>query len=225
MSIRALAAFVPMCGLLISAAPVSQVSPVRAANDRVQGDYIEARTASVFAGACHYNGELMSTGRDAVMAWNFTSGEWHGTSLAGVKAAAAVTSDANLSDDTAAHRSELVIDSSASDAQARAVVEVIESQNVQSLGKVVSVRRAPITFQHTGSEYVVNVDGFANLKADAMPNDECCKMPSMVWYSPLSPVIGRKVGYTTTAAYSAGTLGDTWQRADENSAIYGPFAF
>jgi hypothetical protein len=225
MSIRVMAAFVPMCGLLISAAPVSQVSPIRVNNSRIQGDYIEARTASVFAGACHYNGELMSIGRDAVMAWNFTSGNWHGTSLAGVKAVAAVTSDANLSDDTAAHRSELVIDSSATDAQAAAATQVIEAQNVQSLGKIVAVRRAPISFQHIGSEYVVSAEGFANIKADAMPNDECCKMPSMVWYSPLSPVIGRKVGYTTSAAYTAGTLGDTWERSDENSAIYGPFAY
>ena len=40
------------------------------ASSTIVGDYVEARTASVFAGACHYNGELVTTGRDAIMAWN-----------------------------------------------------------------------------------------------------------------------------------------------------------
>ena len=45
-----------------------------AAFGAVKGDYVEVRTASVFAGPCHYHGELVTTGRDAIMAWNVTSG-------------------------------------------------------------------------------------------------------------------------------------------------------
>ena len=58
-----------------------------------------------------------------------------------------------------------------------------------------------------------------------MPNDECCKQPNLVWYSPLMPLDHRKVGYTDSAAYLAGTVGDPWQRSDENSAFYGSFSF
>jgi hypothetical protein len=50
-------------GLLQNSSPV--------ASSKITGDYIEARTAAVFAGACHYNGELVTTGHDAIMAWNF----------------------------------------------------------------------------------------------------------------------------------------------------------
>jgi len=50
----------------------------RADNTSVKGDYVEVRTASVFAGACHYNGEVTTTGRDALMAWNVTSGNFCG---------------------------------------------------------------------------------------------------------------------------------------------------
>ena len=42
----------------------------RAENSSIKGDYVEVRTASVFAGACHFNGEVTTTGRDALMAWN-----------------------------------------------------------------------------------------------------------------------------------------------------------
>src|SRR6266849_4949364 len=83
----------------------------------LRGEYVEARTASVFAGACHYNGELTTTGRDALMAWNVTSGRWKGVDLAGVRAVAIVTSDVNLSDSDAARRSEIIIDRNASHSQ------------------------------------------------------------------------------------------------------------
>src|SRR5712691_13337040 len=73
----------------------------------VRGDYVEVRTASVFAGACHYNGEVTTTGRDALMAWNVTAGKWNGVDLAGVRAVAIVTSEVNLSDNDAARRSEI----------------------------------------------------------------------------------------------------------------------
>src|SRR5580658_8313733 len=97
--------------LLVAAAPSSST---------ITGDYVEARTASVFAGACHYNGELVTTGNDAIMAWNFASGSFNGVDLSGVRAMAAVTSDANLGDDHATRKSELVIDPSVSPMQAAA---------------------------------------------------------------------------------------------------------
>src|SRR5271168_3400306 len=75
------------------------------------GDYVEARTASVFAGPCHFNGEVVTTGRDAVMAWRFNTG---------VRVMAAVSSEANLSDQTASRKCEIIIDGSASKAQADA---------------------------------------------------------------------------------------------------------
>ncbi|HEX8117567.1 MAG TPA: hypothetical protein VF521_09860, partial [Pyrinomonadaceae bacterium] len=60
----------------------------RAEGDGLKGVYVEARTASVFAGACHYNGELTTAGREAVMAWSVKEGSWGGVSLAGVSALA-----------------------------------------------------------------------------------------------------------------------------------------
>src|SRR6188474_3381125 len=92
-------------GLFAVAAMLVAVSALvfssQAENVSLRGDYVEVRTASVFAGACHYNGEVVTTGRDALMAWNVTSGKWQGVDLTGVRAMAIVTADANLSDDQA----------------------------------------------------------------------------------------------------------------------------
>jgi len=209
-------------GLLISAGP-SAISPA-GSTAPVKGDYVEARTASVFAGACHYNGELVTTGQEAVAAWSFASGSWEGVNLTGVRAVAAVASDANLGQ-LQARKTELVVDSSATDAQLKAIASLLKQQCGQTLGEIVSVRRGSVAFTHIDGEYRVTADGFATLSVRPMPNGECCKQPSLVWYTPLSPTEHRKVGFTQTAAYTAGTVGDAWERAGENSAFYGAFSW
>jgi hypothetical protein len=195
------------------------------ASSTIVGDYVEARTASVFAGACHYNGELVTTGRDAVMAWNITSGSYHGTDLSGVKAMAAVSSQDNLGNDTAARQSELVIDTHATGAQATALAAFLRDQCGSQMGPITTVHRAPITFLHDAHSYQASAANFASLSVEPIPNNECCLQPNLVWYTPLFHVDHRKVGFTTVAIYSAGTVGDPWQQAGENSAFYGSFAF
>ena len=191
----------------------------------IKGDYVEVRTASVFAGACHYNGELTTAGRDALMAWSVKSGAWQGVDLAGVRAVAIVSASENLSDKNAARNSEIIIGENASDAQSRAMLAALKSQYAASLGQISSVRRAPLSFDHEGKAYAVKVNSFASITVEAMPDDLCCKMPQLVWYSPLVPLENRKVGYTTKAMYAGGEVGEPWQRSGENSAFYGTFAF
>ena len=84
---------------------------------------------------------------------------------------------------------------------------------------------AGISFDHTGKSYAVNAGRLASINVDAMPNDLCCKMPNLVWYSPLVSLSNRKVGYTSNASYAGDNLATAWQRSGENSAFYGSFAF
>ena len=213
--------------LLIALAMVVAVSAMvfssRAENVSVRGDYVEVRTASVFAGACHYNGEVVTTGRDALMAWNVTSGKWQDVDLTGVRAMAIVNSTSNLSEENASRQSEVIIDSSASNAQAQAMLSALKAKYAPSLGKIVEVRNAPISFEHKDRTYAVKADD-ATINVEAMPNDLCCKMPNLVWYTPFVGLENRKVGYTTKAAYAGRKVSDPWSRSGENSAFYGSFA-
>ena len=195
----------------------------QAENVSLRGDYVEVRTASVFAGACHYNGEVVTTGRDALMAWNVTAGNWQGVDLSGVRVLAIVNADANLGEPNAARQSEVIIDSRASRTQALAMMNALREKYAASLGKVVEVRTAPITFERTGRTYAV-VTNEAAINVEAMPNDLCCKMPNLVWYAPLVGLENRKVGYTSKALYSGKTVGEPWSRSGENSAFYGTFS-
>lgn len=195
----------------------------KAENVQLRGDYVEVRTASVFAGACHYNGEVTTTGRDAMMAWNVTSGKWQGVDLAGVRAMAIVSADANLSDAVAARKSEIVIDAHASRSQSLAMLNALKEKYAASLGQIVAIRSAPIKFDREGGTFSVAADD-AVVDIQAMPNDLCCKMPNLVWYTPLVGLENRKVGYTTKALYSGNSVSEPWERSGENSAFYGSFA-
>lgn len=189
----------------------------------VRGEYVEVRTASVFAGACHYNGEVVTTGRDAMMAWNVTSGKWNGVDLTGVRALAIVNSTSNLGEQNAARQSEIIIDTAASQTQAQAMLSALKEKYATSLGAIVEVRNAPITFKREDRTYKVSADD-ATIDVEAMPNDLCCKMPNLVWYTPLVGLENRKVGYTMKASYAGRKVSDPWSRSGENSAFYGTFA-
>ncbi len=195
----------------------------QAENVGVRGDYVEVRTASVFAGACHYNGEVITTGRDALMAWNVTSGKWQGVDLSGVRVMAIISADENLSDSNAARQSEIIIDSQASRAQALAMINALKEKYAASLGNIVAVKTAPITFARNGRTFAVATNEAA-INVEAMPNDLCCKMPNLVWYKPLVGLENRKVGYTSKALYSGSAISEPWSRSGENSAFYGSFA-
>jgi hypothetical protein len=214
-------------GLLAIAAMLVAVSALvfssQAENVSLRGDYVEVRTASVFAGACHYNGEVVTTGRDAMMAWNVTSGKWQGVDLTGVRVLAVVSADANLSEGNAARQSEIIIDANASRTQALAMVSALKEKYAASLGKVVEVRSAPIAFERNGRTYAVMTNEAA-INVEAMPNDLCCKMPNLIWYAPLVGLENRKVGYTSKALYSGKVVGEPWSRSGENSAFYGTFS-
>jgi len=214
-------------GLFVLAAMLVAVSALvfgsRAESISLRGDYVEVRTASVFAGACHYNGEVVTTGRDALMAWNVTSGKWQGVDLTGVRALAIVSSDANLGEANAPRQSEIIIDSSATRTQALAITNALKEKYAASLGNIVEVRTAPIKFERSGRTYAV-VTNEAAINVEAMPNDLCCKMPNLVWYTPLVGLENRKVGYTSKALYSGKVVGEPWSRSGENSAFYGTFS-
>src|SRR5215207_9884829 len=211
--------------LAASALGGGALSVSRAEANRLAGEYVEARTASVFAGACHYNGELTTAGREAVLAWRVTAGSWDGVDLAGLRALAVVSADANLSEASAARRTELIIDESASYRQAVAFANAVKSKYGVVLGRVAVVRSGLVSFKHEGKAYAVNAPGLASMNVEAMTDDLCCTMPQLVWYEPLVPLAGRKVGYTSKASYAGGTAGDAWQRTGENSAFYGSFSF
>ncbi|HLK60422.1 MAG TPA: DUF1326 domain-containing protein [Chthonomonadaceae bacterium] len=211
--------------LMVSGAALAAPTGNTSAANVLKGDYVEARTASVFAGACHYNGEVMSTGREAEMVWHIREGAWDDVSLAGLSAIAAITSNSNLQEEGAARRSVLFIDARATAPQMKAMVGALKSRYGKTLGEVVEVKRAPIAFERKDEAFQVEAKGVTLLQVDAMPDHACCKQPNMVCYKPLVEIKDRKVGYTRASGIQDKTLGTTWEKANQNTAFYGDFSF
>jgi hypothetical protein len=203
-----------LMGLVSFTSPT--IKPTASAPASLTAQYIEVRTASVFAGPCHVNGELMTTGNDAMMAWNFTNG---------IRVMAAVSCDDNLIHTDAARQSEILIDSPNGKVSGEAALQSILSHDSASLGKIIAIRYGSISFKITGDEYLVDSPGFGSINVQELPDHSCCKQPNNVWYQPLVSLRGRMVGYTLNAQYSSGRAGETWQREDENGAFYGVAAY
>ena len=211
-------------GTLVAALACGAAQAAAPADSGISGDYVEARTASVFAGACHYNGELTTTGRDAEIVWHVRKGASHGIDVSGLTVVAAVSGSANLKDESAPRRTVLFMDDRATGLQMKALAGLLMTTYKSALGTVVAVKPTHITFSRTGDAFQMSAGGVGTLKVAAMPNAECCKQPNLVWYKPMAEISNRKVGFTRESGIDDTTLGASWSKLNQNTAFYGTFA-
>lgn len=189
------------------------------------GRYVEARTASVFAGACHFGGERTTAGREALLAWHVEGGAYEQVDLAGVDAVLAIASDANLAEPAAARRSVLYVGERASEAQRAALARLLEAELGAALGRLQAVLAVPLVLDLSAEDYRVECAGRFELRGSTLPDRACCKMPFQVWYAPLAPVETPIVGNDAAFEYQDTLLGRVWSRPDENAAFLGAFRF
>jgi hypothetical protein len=113
----------------------------------VTGEYVEARSLAVHAGGCHYNGEVATAGREAVLAWKVDSGLVDGVRVDGLGVVAVVSGSDNLAQDKAPRRSVLYVDQRATPAQNAVLAKLIREKAASALGTVVAVKSAPFVFE------------------------------------------------------------------------------
>lgn len=196
--------------LLLAACAAAPDAPVTAR-------YVEARSAAVFAGPCHVNGEYDSQGRDALVGLRVESGAWDGQDLAGVELVAAVSSGANLAQG-APRRATLWVDAGGDAARARAAAAWLAAAHGAALGAL-DVRTAEVAVELDGERYRVEVPGACRLEGGLLPDRACCSMPEAVWYGPVLPAAGELVVGHSEACRVEGPGAWTYQR--QNNALVG----
>jgi hypothetical protein len=207
--------------------PVALGAPVAPGADAPHGLYVEARTASVFAGACHYNGELVTAGREALLAWSFEGGSHAGVDLAGLELAALVWSDRNLK--LGGERSSvLLLPSDATDAERAALAGWAAERAGASLGTIAAAHASELEVEiadgaAAARSFRVHAGATIELAGGELPDRACCRMPFDVWYEPLFDVAERRVGLVDEFRVGEGALGLVWSRPGENSAFVGTF--
>lgn len=187
------------------------------------GRYVEVRSASVYAGACHYNSEYVTQGREAVLAWSIERGTHAGVDLAGLALAVAVRDDANLAEPARRRRSIVYVPQSAGARERDALCAWLVGTHAALLGDVLAVESVALDVAIDGQAFRVDVGARTSFRGNAMPNRECCKMPYNVWYDPFEPLSGRRVGEVARWSLAEPALGADFVRRDENSASFGVF--
>ena len=190
----------------------------------VQGEYIEARSASVYVGACHYGAEFVEGGKEATLVWNIQHGSWNNVSLDGLTVVAVVSAKRNLAIDTETRKSVLYLDPSTTSEQRAAVSDLLTTKQADVLGEVVSTQTAAIEFTKQDTKYDVTIGEVLTLSANRYPCVNCTQ-PHQIWYKPLTTIQNAIVGKSEIYRYKDTYLPVMWQQSGSaNNVFVGSFS-
>jgi hypothetical protein len=192
----------------------------------VTGDYVEARTAEVFAGGCIQGSEGETAGREAILAWRVARGQVNGVPLDGLSVVAVVAGDVNLGTHEIGGvapktiRAALRVDERATAAQRDALVTLARSLS-PIVRDVVDVKSVPISFRRDADGLAVKA-GEASLEV-ATKVDHSPTCGALTWYSPLAKMTDSTLGHTLSESWSGASLGTQWSMGDKRASFYGAF--
>lgn len=192
---------------------------------KIFGDYIEARSGHVYTCGCLYSGEMVTAGREAILAWRVEGGEVEGTSLAGVKVAAVVVADYNLGARTGPRRTVVYVDAGASEAQTHAVRSLWTREYGRVLGEIVSVRRVPIAFEKSEGTWRVRIPEIAAIESRKAKLPDDAHLGSFLWYSPFTTLADSTLATALYYEYWGDEFGRRWRDREPGiSGYYGNFS-
>jgi hypothetical protein len=218
--------------LAITVAAALMLTTALAADEkaRLTGEYVEARTAEVFAGGCIMNSEAETMGRQAIMAWRITSGAFEGVALDGLTVAAAVAGDRNLGmremggEEPTAVKAIITVDPRATPAQRDALVRFARALSRGLITQVVRVDTAPIRFATSQNYVEVSVPESMQLTVNKqMKHDPSCG--AMKWFTPFTAMADSAMGVAEVHSFSGTGLGSKWSAPDKRSAFFGTFVY
>ena len=198
---------------------------------RITGEYVEARTAEIFAGGCIMNSEAETAGRQAVLAWRVTSGQLNGVALDGLSVAAAVAGDRNLGmrelggDAPQVVRAVITVDVRATEAQRQALVQLARDLSGGLITEIIRVDAAPIAFDSTEQSVAVEVPDTLRLSINkTIVHDPSCG--AMQWFTPFSrQLVAPAMGTADAHAFTGTGLNSRWSAPHKKSAFFATFAY
>lgn len=215
---------------------------------RIEGDYIESRTADIFTGPCFANAEVFITGHQALMAWKIRAGSWEGVDLSGRTVAAAVRASTTLSkDDPAKATTVLIVDSEATDAQRKALVAFAREMGGPRLANVQEVKTSLMNLfvedmeaeaesashetpgHHYGFPQAPKgsfwAPGLAEISTRPLDDTDHMCGNEVVEYPPLSKGVAAQPAYTLANVYKGSGLSTRWDDRNCRGSFVGHFSY
>ena len=188
----------------------------------VHGRYVEARSASVFAGPCHINGEMDLQGRAALMGWRLDGGEWNDQDMEGVTLAVAVGSDENLAAG-GLRQAVVYVDENLDEERRAAAVAWLETRQAGALGEVRAVKSVALELVFDEDAYRLEIPGVASLSGEALADKSCCSMDAAVAYEPLAEVYPPVVGNSVVCRFKGDGDLAAWTYQEQNNTFVACF--
>jgi hypothetical protein len=198
----------------------------------VAGDYVEVRTAQVFAGGCIMGSEGEAAGREAILAWRVSRGAVNGVPLDGLSVVAAAAADINLGTHelggapATVLKSVVLVDERANAAQRDALIAMARSLAPSIVRSVVETRAVPIAFERSGDNVRVTAGEAASLDVVTnVPHSPNCG--ALKWFEPLARTEGAQIGVTRLQEWNGTALGPRWKQVsdDKRSSFVGTFSY
>ena len=197
--------------------------------DTITGQYVEARTAEVFAGGCIMSSEAETIGRQAVMAWRIDQGAFAGQTLDGLRVVVAVSGDRNLGireiggEAPSFVRAVIYVDQRATPAQQKALAGLARELSRGLITEVVQTTAVPIAFDDRGDAIAVRAgESELNVKKGIEHGPAC---GAMKWFTPFSVVENPAMGTALANAFSGRALDTRWSAPNRKSAFFGGFTY
>ena len=209
-----------VAGLALAASPAIEVS----------GNYIEARTADVYTGACFANSEVQLVGNLAVMGWQINKGTWKGVSLDGLGVAAAVKASTTLGAEADVYpvKSILIVDERASLEQREALKAFARQMTGDLLQDIVKTVAMPIEYNIEGesihgAKVSFTAGTLASIRTRGIQEGDNHCSHEVVWYKPLSQTDHAMPAVATEHRFNGQGLNSTWSSPDKRSAFVASF--
>jgi len=206
--------------LILFTVPAFAASPLR-------GEYVEARTAEVFAGGCVMSSQAETMGKTAVLAWHVSQGVYDGQKLDGLSIVAAVSGDRNLGiremggEAPTQVRAVVYVDDRATPAARRALLKMADELSRGLLSDVVVVKSAPVRFESSAHAVDVTAGDAALSVTKHMHHDPSCGATR--WFTPFTSLESPTMGITEVLSYSGHELDTRWSDPHKRSSFYGDF--
>jgi hypothetical protein len=200
------------------------------AAQEIRGDYLETRSADVYAGQCFANGEVNLVGNEAILAWHVRTGSWDGIRLEGLTVAAAVRANGTLGDPYESPypaKAVLLVDDQASAQQQAALVHFAQHMGGELLKNVAQVIPAQmelaVNAEHHGTA-MLRAGKFATIQTRGIGDKDHLCGNEETFYPPLTETAHSMPAVALTDSYSGPGLGVSWDLHGKRSAFVGTFA-
>lgn len=214
-----------LCAL--SLAGVSQAADQPSAS--ITGEYVETRSAEVFAGPCVANSEVNLVGDQATLSWRIREGKWDGAPLDGLGVVAVVKARATIGDPFSnpyPAKAVLIVDQRATAEQRQALESFARAKGGRLLENVVAVESRPISLEERQHGSVTLTAGeLVRIETRSMKEGDHLCGNEDVCYLPMTKLAHSMPVYTLVDQFNGKGLGVNWKISNKSSAFIGRFNY